>query len=170
VAGRIVGLATGLGGSGRIVGFATGLGGSGRIVGLGTGRGIGLGTGLGEATGCGSGFTSGFGGAGLGGSGCGSTRGAGGAVSGSGGGGSPRSGATSGAAWALGSGEVEVRPTSSLIVTSMRSGGVTTGGACGCHSSSATSPAWATIAAAKPMRSSLRSAVAAMAEALWLSA
>lgn len=93
-------LSAGFGGAGR----GTGLGGAGRgcgATGFGCGWGFGSGCGLGCGWGCGWG------------SGCASCAGCG----------SPSAGATSGAACALGSGEVDLSAISSENVTVMRSGG-----------------------------------------------
>ncbi|MDB5724915.1 MAG: hypothetical protein JWQ16_1669, partial [Novosphingobium sp.] len=146
----------GLAGTGRAgAGCARGAGRGG--TGLATGRG---GGGTGRTIGCGFGGC-GFGGSGFGGCGLGGC-GMGGSASGSGGAGSPRSGATSGAGLAAGSGEVDFSPTSSEIVTVMRSGGGRTGLPSGRQTRNATSAMCAATASARPTRSSRTRAVAAI--------
>jgi len=127
--------------------------------GRGAGRGTGWGAGCGRGAGCGgTGFGgAGFGGAGCGGAGCGFCTGTGGAGSGSAAACcSPNSGATSGAAWALGSGDVAVSATWSAIVTTIRSGGGLISLPGGESVSAAINPAWAAKARPSATASSRR--------------
>lgn len=145
---------------GRGAGVATGRG---AAVARGAGVGVARSDGWGSGDGLGAGGTA-LGAAGLG-RGTGGTcsratagfAGAGWAASGSGfatGAGAPSSGATSAAASSLGSGEVEVRPTESVRVTVMRSGGGMTGVEGGFQASQAISSACRLAATTSPKRSS----------------